>query len=154
MKSRHGILATTAALLLLSACGGGGGGGNVSAPPSPKSHKPVTITLWSGFTGRELGIIGQAVQRFHASHSWITVKSVGGQDDDKIVKAIRGGNAPDAALSFSADRLGSYCSSGAWIDLGSYMKRDKVDVNSFPKPSQGYTSYQGTRCALPALADV
>jgi multiple sugar transport system substrate-binding protein len=153
VKSRNGILAATTALLLLSACGGGSGG-SVSAPPSPKSHKPVTITLWSGFTGRELGIIGQAVQRFHASHSWITVKNVGGQDDDKIVKAIRGGNAPDAALSFSADRLGSYCSSGAWIDLGSYIKRDKVDVNSFPKPSQGYTSYQGTRCALPALADV
>ena len=152
MKIRPAVVATSA-LLMLCACSGSSGG-NVSAPPSPTKHTPVTITLWSGFTDRELGIIGQAVQKFHADYPWITVKSVGGQDDDKIVKAIRGGNAPDAALSFSADRLGSYCSSGAWIDLDSYLKRDNVDVNTFPKPSQGYTTYQGKRCALPSLADV
>lgn len=152
MKIRLALLSSTA-VLVLAACSGSSGGG-AAAPPSPTDHKPVTITLWSGFTDRELGIIGQAVELFHRSHQWITVKSVGGQEDDKIVKAIRGGNAPDAALSFSADRLGSYCSSGAWIDLGSYIKRDNVDVGIFPKPSQGYTAYQGNRCALPVLADV
>jgi multiple sugar transport system substrate-binding protein len=149
---RRAILTATT-VLSLAACGGGGSGGN-AASPAPTDHRPVTITLWSGFTDRELAIIGQAVDRFHSAKPWITVKSIGGQDDDKIVKAIRGGNAPDAALSFSADRLGSYCSSGAWIDLGPYIKRDKVDVNAFPEPSQGYTSYQAKRCALPALADV
>jgi multiple sugar transport system substrate-binding protein len=153
VKIRPAVVAAASALLMLCACSGSSGG-SVSAPPSATKHTPVTITLWSGFTDRELGIIGQAVERFHADYPWITVKSVGGQDDDKIVKAIRGGNAPDAALSFSADRLGSYCSSGAWIDLDSYLKRDQMDVNTFPKPSQGYTSYQGKRCALPALADV
>jgi multiple sugar transport system substrate-binding protein len=153
VKIRPAVVAAASVLLLLCACSGSSGG-SVSAPPSPTKHAPVSITLWSGFTDRELGIIGQAVEKFHADYPWITVKSVGGQDDDKIVKAIRGGNAPDAALSFSADRLGSYCSSGAWIDLDSYLKRDQVDVNTFPKPSQGYTAYQGKRCALPALADV
>jgi multiple sugar transport system substrate-binding protein len=151
---RRALIAATA-VLTLAACGGSSGGGGSAAPPAAtKKHTPVTITLWSGFTDRELGIIGKAVDKFHASHSWITVKSVGGQDDDKIVKAIRGGNAPDATLSFSADRLGSYCSSGAWIDLGPYLKRDKVDPATFPQPSQTYTTYKGTRCALPALADV
>jgi multiple sugar transport system substrate-binding protein len=150
---RHALIATTAALTLV-ACGGSSGGGKSAAPPASKDHKAVTITLWSGFTDRELGIIGKAVDKFHASHSWITVKSVGAVDDDKIVKAIRGGNAADATLSFSADRLGSYCSSGAWIDLGPYIKRDKVDVSVFPKPSQTYTTYKDTRCALPVLADV
>jgi multiple sugar transport system substrate-binding protein len=152
---RRALIAATA-VLTLAACGGssGGGGGGGAAPPAPTKNKPVTITLWSGFTDRELGVIGKAVDKFHASHSWITVKSVGGQDDDKIVKAIRGGNAADVTMSFSADRLGSYCSSGAWIDLGPYLKRDKVDVATFPKPSATYTTYKGTRCALPVLADV
>jgi multiple sugar transport system substrate-binding protein len=149
------VVAATAAALTLAACSGSGSGDKAdAASPAPTDHKPVTITLWSGFTARELGIIGQAVDAFHTSHPWITVKSVGGQDDDKIVKAIRGGNAPDATLSFSADRLGSYCSSGAWIDLAPLIKRDKLDVGAFPKPSQSYTSYKGKRCALPALADV
>ena len=110
--------------------------------------------MWNGFTDRELGVIDKAVEMFHASHKWITVKDTGGVDDDKIVKAIRGGNAADVTMSFSADRLGSYCASGAWINLGSYIKRDKVDVSVFPKPSATYTTYQGTRCALPVLADV
>ena len=161
MTIRRALLAVTAATaaLTLAACSGssGGGGGSAaggSAPPVSSDHTPVTITLWSGFTDRELGVIGQALDRFTLAKPWINVKNVGGQDDDKIVKAIRGGNAPDAALSFSADRLGSYCSSGAWIDLGPYLKRDEVDANAFPKPSQTYTTYQGKRCALPALADV
>jgi multiple sugar transport system substrate-binding protein len=150
---RRALIAITA-VLSLAACGGSSGGGKGAAPPAPTSKKPITITLWSGFTDRELGIIGKAVNKFHASHSWITVKSVGGISDDKIVKAIRGGNAADVTMSFSADRLGSYCSSGAWIDLAPYIKRDKVDVGIFPKPSATYTTYKGTRCALPVLADV
>jgi multiple sugar transport system substrate-binding protein len=150
---RRALIVTTA-VLTLAACSGSSGGGGAAAPPAPTNQKAVTITLWSGFTGRELGILGQGVAKFHASHPWITVKSVGNQDDDKIGKAILGGNAPDATLSFEADRLGNYCSTGAWIDLGSYLKRDKVDVSTFPKPSQIYTSYKGKRCALPVLADV
>ena len=42
------------------------------------------------------------------------VKTVGGISDDKIVTAIRGGNAPDIAQSFSTDNTGSFCASGAW----------------------------------------
>ena len=152
MTIRRVLIALTA-VLTLAACSGSSGGG-ASTPPASTNKKPVTITLWTGFTGRELGIIGQAVAKFHASHQWITVKSVGNADDDKIGKAILGGNAPDAALSFEADRLGNYCSTGAWIDLGPYLKRDKVDVAAFPRPTQTYTAYKGTRCALPVLADV
>ena len=152
MTIRRALIAVTAALTV-AACSGSSGGG-AAPPPASTNHKPVTITLWSGFTDRELGIIGKAVDTFHASHKWITVKSVGGVDDDKIVKAIRGGNAADVTMSFSADRLGSYCASGAWIDLAPYIKRDKVDVSVFPKPSATYTTYKGTRCAFPVLADV
>jgi multiple sugar transport system substrate-binding protein len=154
---RRVVLAATAATaaLVLAACSGSSTpDASGTAAPAPTDHTPVTITLWSGFTDRELGVLGQALEHFHLEKPWITVKSVGGQDDDKIVKAIRGGNAPDAALSFSADRLGSYCSSGAWIDLGPYLKRDEVATDTFPRPSQQYTTYQGKRCALPVLADV
>jgi multiple sugar transport system ATP-binding protein len=109
----------------LGACGGGGdskstttdkGSGGTTA-----NRAPVTITLWNGFTNRELGVVKQAVDAFHQSHPWITVKVVGGVNDDKIIAAIRGGNSPDVAQSFTADNTGLFCSSGGWIDLKPYL---------------------------------
>jgi multiple sugar transport system substrate-binding protein len=145
------------AALALVACGGGGdsksttqgnsgGGANIS-------HKPVTITLWNGFTERELGVIKQTVAAFHRTHPWITVKVVGGINDDKIIAAIRGGNSPDVAQSFTADNTGLFCSSGGWVDLKPYMDASKIDASMFPQAVQTYTQYQGKRCALPMLAD-
>ena len=150
-------LVASALLAAVSACSGGSGDTTASASSAPASaaadRTPVTITLWSGFTDRELGVLGAAVDQFEKTHPWITVKNVGAQDDDKIVKAIRAGNAPDAALSFTADRIGSYCGSKAWIDLGPYIARDKVDLSVIPQVSRDYTQFGGVRCALPALAD-
>jgi len=142
--------------LALVACGGGGGGSKSSTQTggsSTTSHKPVTITLWNGFTERELGVIKRAVADFHASHPWITVKTVGGVNDDKIIAAIRGGNAPDVAQSFTADNTGAFCSSGGWIDLKPYMDKSGIQASMFPPAVQTYTQFDGKRCALPMLAD-
>ena len=142
--------------LTLVACGGGGDSKSSTQSAggsSTTSHEPVTITLWNGFTERELGVIKQAVADFHGSHPWITVKVVGGVNDDKIIAAIRGGNAPDVAQSFTADNTGLFCSSGGWIDLKPYMDKSKIDAGMFPQAVQTYTEYQGKRCALPMLAD-
>ena len=142
--------------LALVACGGGGDSKSSTqsaAGSSTTSHEPVTITLWNGFTERELGVIKQAVADFHGIHPWITVKVVGGVNDDKIIAAIRGGNAPDVAQSFTADNTGLFCSSGGWIDLKPYMDKSKIDAGMFPQAVQTYTEYQGKRCALPMLAD-
>ena len=99
MKRRLTTLAAAGALALAAGCsgtsGGGGGGGTAGAGlGDPNDHTPVTIKIWSGFTERELGILGKTLDAFHASHPWITVQNVGGVDDDKIVQAIRGGTAP------------------------------------------------------------
>ena len=61
---------------------------------------------------------------------------------------------PDVVSSFTSANVGSYCNSGAWIDLKPFLSKDKIDVNMFPKTSQYYTQYKGKRCALPLLADV
>jgi multiple sugar transport system substrate-binding protein len=78
---------------------------------------------------------------------------IGGTNDDKIVAAIRGGNAPDVAQSFTSDNTGAFCPSGAWIDLASYMKKDGIDDSVFPKAPRQYSEFEGKRCALPMLAD-
>jgi multiple sugar transport system substrate-binding protein len=158
MKSKFAPFIAAVAITAagLAACGGSGGGGKASATApatAAADHTPVTITIWSGFTDRELGILNKTLDTFHTTHPWITVKSVGAVDDDKIVKAIRAGNAPDVALSFEADHIGTYCSSGAWINLNPYIKRDKVDMSQIPKASLAYTAFDGNQCSMPALAD-
>jgi multiple sugar transport system substrate-binding protein len=157
---RRIAMAMAAALLLASgvgACGGTGGDDSDKAAgaPAAKTDKlePAEITLWVGFTQRELRVFKDAVKVFEAKNPGVTVKVVGGINDDKIIAASRGGKAPDVAQSFSADNSGAFCSSGAWIDLASYMERDGISEEIFPPAPRSYTQYEGTRCALPMLAD-
>src|SRR4051794_10153782 len=158
--------ALVAAALVAAACGGGGGGTSTSSSSAPASSAaasggtaekplaPATVTLWVGFTARELKVIKGVVADFERAHPGVKVKTIGGISDDKIVAAIRGGNAPDVAQSFSTDNTGSFCSSGAWTDLGPRMKADGLSTAQFAPAVQSYTKFAGKQCALPMLADV
>ena len=154
------IAMAAATALLVSAgvvgCGGNGGGsGDASTPAkkAPAKLDPANITLWVGFTDRELGVFKSAVKDFEALHPGVKVKVVGGISDDKIIAASRGGKAPDVAQSFTADNSGAFCGSGAWVDLKPYLERDKISDTIFPPAPRSYTQFKGTRCALPMLAD-
>lgn len=141
----------------LTACGGVGnsnGTGSGQAAATPSSDEKVSITIWSKFADRELAAVNAVLDKFHQLHPNITIKSEGNQDDDKITQAIRGGNAPDVAISFTTDNIGQFCSSGSFQNLQPYLDRDKVDLNQIPQATRDYTSFQGTRCAMPMLADV
>jgi multiple sugar transport system substrate-binding protein len=146
MKRLATVVLMTAVVLasVVAGCGG-----------SSSSSGSADITFWTGFTARELGVMKSVVADFEKSHPNIHVKVVGGISDDKIVAAIRGGNAPDVAHSFDAGAYtGAYCSNGAWIDLADYMKQDGLSDTIFPEVPRQYSQYNGTRCALPMLADV
>jgi multiple sugar transport system substrate-binding protein len=137
-------------LLVLSASVIAGCGGS-----SESSSGSADLTFWTGFTDRELGVMKDVVADFEKTHPDIHVKVVGGISDDKIVAAIRGGNAPDVAHSFDAGAYtGAYCSNGAWIDLADYMNQDGLSDDIFPEVPRQYSQFEGTRCALPMLADV
>src|SRR5919201_625923 len=151
-RSAAAAATVLAAAIGVSACGGGGGGSKTVA--AADLTKPVTLTVWSGFTESELGIWNNVLNGFHQLHPAVKIKSVGAVDNNKIVASIRGGNPPDVALSFETDKTGAFCSSGGWIDLTPYINRDKVNVGEFPTAVQNYTQFKGKRCALPDLADV
>jgi multiple sugar transport system substrate-binding protein len=136
-------------LLVLSASVFAGCGGS-----SESSSDSADLTFWTGFTDRELGVMKDVIADFEKTHPDIHVKVVGGISDDKIVAAIRGGNAPDVAHSFDAGAYtGAYCSNGAWIDLADYMNQDGLSDDIFPEVPRQYSQFEGTRCALPMLAD-
>ena len=153
-------LATCALALVVAACGGGGSKSSstsaASSTPgaSTAAAGPATkLTLWVGWSDRELDVFKKVVSEYDAAHPEVTIDLVGGIDDDKITAALRSGDGPDAVSSFTSSNVGAYCSSGGWIDLAPYMKQDGIDANIFPATAQYYTQYNGTRCALPLLAD-
>jgi multiple sugar transport system substrate-binding protein len=124
------------------------------AKAGSSAAKAETITIWVGWSARELKEFKKIVAEYDKKHADVNIKVVGGINDDKITAAIRSGNVPDVVSSFTSANVGSYCKSGAWIDLKPLLQKDKIDVNMFPKTTQYYTQYNGKRCALPFLADV
>jgi len=114
---------------------------------------PTKLTIWVGWSARELGVFKKVVAEYDKAHPDVTVNVVGGINDDKITASIRSGNVPDVVSSFTSANVGNYCSSGGWIDLDPLLKKSHLSASAFPKTSQYYTQYKGKRCALPLLAD-
>src|SRR5919205_1830107 len=115
-----------------------------------QAHSSATkLTVWVGWSSRELGVFKKIVAEYDRKHPEVTVNVVGGIDDPKIVAAIRGGNAADVTSSFDSTNVGNYCTSGAWINLKPLLDKDHIPLSTFPKTSVYYTSYKGVQCALP-----
>jgi multiple sugar transport system substrate-binding protein len=119
------------------------------------SHRsaPTKLTIWVGWSARELGVFKSVVAEYDKAHPDVTVSVVGGINDDKIVAAIRAGTAPDVVSSFNSYDVGVYCGTGGWIDLSSLMKSSGISLSQFPAATNYYTQYSGKKCALPLLAD-
>ncbi len=146
----HALFALATAALLATAC--------TPAPKETKIADPGTqvsgsVELWHFFTEREAAAIGTVVKDFEATHPNIKVTVKSGQDDSKVTQAIGAGNGPDIGLSYSTDIVGKFCSSGAWVDLTPYIKRDNVDLSQLNATTRSYTEFGGKRCAMPFLAD-
>ncbi|WP_214416871.1 extracellular solute-binding protein [Sphaerisporangium fuscum] len=150
MRRIGAATACLAVTLVAGACGAD----SAETAGAPAADEKVSLSVWSKFSGRELGILQKALDGFHAKHPNITIRNQGSQDDDKIAQSIRGGNPPDVAISFSTDNMGQFCSSGAWQDLKPYITRDKLDLSQIPAATRTYTEFKGVRCAMPLLADV
>src|SRR3954469_18940866 len=118
------------------------------------STGPTKLTIWVGWSaGHELTSFQKLIAEYNKTHKDVSVKVVGGIDDNKIVAAIRSGTAPDVVSSFNSYNVGNYCGTGGWIDLTSYLKKDGINMSEFPPAPRYYTSYGGKQCALPLLAD-
>ena len=100
------LIAMATFALVAAACTAGGGGDAPSAVDtgSGVSHAPVELEMWGAWTGRELRQFNQIFDGFMEKYPWITVKSVGGVGDQKIVAAINSGEPPDVRDSLTRKR--------------------------------------------------
>jgi len=118
-----------------------------------RSSSPTKLTVWVGWSARELGVFKSVVAEYDKAHPNVEVSVLGGINDNKIVAAIRAGKAPDVVSSFNSYNVGTYCATGGWIDLTSLMKQSGISPQMFPAATRYYTQFDGKRCALPLLAD-
>lgn len=148
-RVRTMVVLLAAAVLVLAAAVAG------TTRSSAQARSAATkLTVWVGWSaGTELISFKKLVKEYDQKHSDVDITVVGGINDNKIIAALRAGNAPDVVSSFSSQNVGIYCPSGGWIDLAPYLKKDHIDTNIFPAASRYYTQYHGKRCALPLLAD-
>jgi multiple sugar transport system substrate-binding protein len=126
--------------------------GSTAATSKPAATK---LTIWVGWSKstHEFGVFQQLINEYNRNHPSVHVDAVSDINDDKIIAAIRSGNVPDVVSSFASSNVGSYCSSGGWVNLTPYLQQSHVNVDIFPAASRYYTQYNGVRCALPLLAD-
>jgi multiple sugar transport system substrate-binding protein len=124
-----------------------------AATRGARSAGPTKLTVWVGWSARELGVFKKVAAEYDKSHPDVTVSIVGSINDNKIVAAIRAGNAPDVASSFNSYDVGVYCGTGGWIDLAPLLKQSGISTSIFPAAPNYYTQYGGKKCALPLLAD-
>ncbi len=87
-----------------------------AAATRSSGHAEATqLTIWAGWSaGHELVTFKKVVAEYDQKHPEVTVKVVGGINDNKIVAAIRSGTAPDVVSSFNSYNVGNYCGTGGW----------------------------------------
>jgi multiple sugar transport system substrate-binding protein len=127
---------------------------SAKAPAGGAKASATTLTVWVGWSARELKEFKKVVAEYDQKNSNVDIKVVGSIDDTKIVASLRAGQTADVISSFTSQNVGVFCKRGAWVDLGPLLKQDNVDLNQFPASTRVYTEYKGYRCALPLLADV
>jgi len=149
------VTASASLALLATACTGQAGTSATGATDDPNAE--TTITFWHGWSApAEVKAVQDNVDRFERAHPNIKVKVVGNINDDKLNQALRAGgsNGPDVVSSFTTANIGTFCSSGAFVDLKPFIEKSKLDLDAtIPKPMLDYTQFEGTRCALPLLGD-
>jgi multiple sugar transport system substrate-binding protein len=151
-RNSMGLAVVVATMVAVTSCTASTPDSN--APAQKSSHQPVTLNVWTFFTGRELDTFKSALGGLHKAAPWITVKVTGGKQLGDVQRAINSGTAPDVAMEVGPDDVAKYGESGAWIDLNPYIKLDQLDVGKIIAPAAlDYTSYQGKQVALPLLSD-
>jgi multiple sugar transport system substrate-binding protein len=153
---RRRLVGLVALALLVAACTAGGGGstGPVETVDPNAQHDPLTLTVWSNFSGREGKVTTSVLESIKKKYPWMTVKHVLGKDDEAIVRAINGGTPPDVAISFTPDNSARFCQTKAFQDLNPNLQADNIDKNAvWPQAIFSYTQYNNIQCSLPMLTD-
>jgi multiple sugar transport system substrate-binding protein len=139
------VAGSAALLAALTGCSGG----------SPSASGPVTLTVWTGFTGGDRPGYAQIVKDFNASHKDIKVNMVVQPWDtitQKLPSAWLTGSGPDiAAPSSDPNAIAQYVKTNSVLpitDTGSGSS--KINTSDFAPALNTEYTYDGKLYAVPA----
>ena len=115
MRKRSALAAVLIAASVLAAA---------AAARGVHSTAPTKLTIWVGWSaGHELTSFQKLIDEYNRTHKNVSVKVVGGIDDNKIVAAIRSGTAPDVVSTESRTQFWSRAKlrASAWISCWSSL---------------------------------
>ena len=112
------------------------------------------MEFWHFFTNREADAIQAAVTDFEAKYPGIKVNVHGGQDDEKMLKAIAAGQPIDLALSSTTDRRRQVLPERRLQGPEAVHHAGQDRPGAVPAGGRWTTpSSTGVRCTLPMLSD-
>ena len=88
MRRKAAIVVALVGLVLAAAIGAGG------TSAAPERSTATNLTIWVGWSARELSEFKKVVAEYDSKNADVTVKVVGAINDDKITAALRSGNVP------------------------------------------------------------
>ncbi|HEY2937360.1 MAG TPA: hypothetical protein VGJ25_12225, partial [Gaiellaceae bacterium] len=98
----------TAVVVLAAAALAAGVAGISKSTATAGTSATTKITVWVGWSARELNEFKKVVAEYDRARPAVEIKVVGSISDDKIIAAIKAGNAPDVVSSFSSSNVGIY----------------------------------------------
>lgn len=129
----------------------------VAAALVPRSDKgpgpPSRVDFWVQWEDRELAELEKVVDGFRRDHPGVEVNLRGGVDEAILTKEVKAGRGPDLAANSGIDKLGKFCTSGDYQDLGSAVAQKRIDPAVFQPLAWQAVTFEGRHCALPYMAD-
>ncbi|MCR4408644.1 MAG: ABC transporter substrate-binding protein, partial [Anaerolineae bacterium] len=117
----------------------------------PVAAKPITLTFWNYWDGKNGEVIQELVDQYNAEHPNITVKNVyigWGELLPKLQTAAAGGEMPDIAAGDMV-WMPKLAETGALRPLNDFIDQSGVDLNDFYPELLKIDRYDDTYYALP-----
>lgn len=161
--SRFGFL-NTALLIILSlvlmisliACGNSSKGDGTNSPDAPKqssepSDEPVTITLWTGFTGSDRAVLEELFNEYNESQN--EVKVVMEIMDweilyQKLTAVASTDEGPDFII-FGPENIANYVNIGLIAPIDDFYEQNRIDRSLFPALFEQLIKYDDHYIGIP-----
>ncbi len=161
MPLRSAIRRIGAASLALAMVAGSFGAGAFT----PRSHaaSSVTVTIWYPWGGPDGGQIVNWAKAYSQANPGVTINPVlvSGSGIDptvtsggKFLAAVKGGNAPDAALYWGQNALPSLAKLGAVQPLDMLLTAAGIKTGVYPPAALSAMKYNGSVYGLPEMTNV
>jgi multiple sugar transport system substrate-binding protein len=122
------------------------------AHPTGRTHGPVGVTVWQGWSGDEAKQFHKLVARFNATHAGIHVTTLDNVDYQKLLTSISGGTPPDVAELFS-DYIGTFANNGVIQSLDALARSSGIATQTYSSRSLSAGMYRGKLYGIPFLND-